>query len=620
MTVRDLTVKERILLHLFDYSRFADEYEAPVDVTQKGIAQATGIRVHHVGQYAKPLLAEELVIQKTHHVKKRPRRSKVYFLTAQGRHKAASLRNAVLKGEVPFRSASGELVEVPLSQIYHEDRRGSSLLALLEELRALGHIVGVASAEDTAALDFSQEAPEVENFYGRDEELGQLAEAVEECPLVVVIGVGGIGKTSLGAKLCEGLRGSRPLFWRRVRPWDLASDLAISVASFLRSLGRDGLHRHLATSGYQEAARIEEILTRDARGVGGLIVFDDVHEAREDAQAFLSILFHALQHQDGGCLLLLTRVAPTFYSRQHVVAEHSVREIFLKGLDLQSSVAFLADAGLSAPLAAGAVKVSGGHPLFLKILASLAPSEGIEAGSYSLDTYLTEEIEPSLTQEERECVHLGSFYQIPVPAEALLVGDTGTRSAVVTLQKKGILERAVSDRVAIHDFLRDHFARALGGPQRQVLAERASRWLSEAAEKASHGGEIREAIVLLKNAVAIEFDSERRVTLFERLAHLRYMSGDVSGALETYRMALAETSDPLVGARLHLGAAISSQNLGLYEESDRETERGLLGLPDAPSLEAANLRVMVAWGHLDYRRFEKGREDLEAIEGWMGSL
>ena len=49
--MRALTVKERIQLHLFDYSRFADSYQAPPDVTQQAIARAVGIRVHHVNQY-----------------------------------------------------------------------------------------------------------------------------------------------------------------------------------------------------------------------------------------------------------------------------------------------------------------------------------------------------------------------------------------------------------------------------------------------------------------------------------------------------------------------------------------------------------------------------------------
>ena len=50
MAVRDLTSKERILLHLFEFYRLADEYTVPEGVTQSGIAKGVGIRVQHVTQ------------------------------------------------------------------------------------------------------------------------------------------------------------------------------------------------------------------------------------------------------------------------------------------------------------------------------------------------------------------------------------------------------------------------------------------------------------------------------------------------------------------------------------------------------------------------------------------
>src|SRR3972149_8201844 len=85
LSVRELTVKERVLLHLFDYTKFEDAYDVPPEVTQAGIARAVGIRVHHVTQYVKPLLAEEFLIERTGHVQRHARRRKTYFLTPKGR-------------------------------------------------------------------------------------------------------------------------------------------------------------------------------------------------------------------------------------------------------------------------------------------------------------------------------------------------------------------------------------------------------------------------------------------------------------------------------------------------------------------------------------------------------
>jgi predicted transcriptional regulator len=128
MALRELTVRERILLHLFDFNRFSDQYEAPLEVTQEGIARTTGIRVHHVSQYIRPLISDAMVDERTSHIRRKARKRKVYFLTAKGRFQAASLRSSLLEEDVPLRSVGEEIQELPLSEVYQEHRRGTTLL------------------------------------------------------------------------------------------------------------------------------------------------------------------------------------------------------------------------------------------------------------------------------------------------------------------------------------------------------------------------------------------------------------------------------------------------------------------------------------------------------------
>ena len=144
---------------------------------------------------------------------------------------------------------------------------------------------------------------------------------VDEKPIVVVSGFAGIGKTTLGAKVCEMLRGSRPLFWRQVRPWDTATDLATRVATFLKAIGRMGLHNLFSLSEARELSRIEELLAEDLAGLRAVLIFDDVHCASEDAEAFLSLLARVLQAQRGASAIFLSRTAPRFYSQREVVLE-----------------------------------------------------------------------------------------------------------------------------------------------------------------------------------------------------------------------------------------------------------------------------------------------------------
>ncbi|MEE9174179.1 MAG: hypothetical protein V3U30_04305 [Thermoplasmata archaeon] len=109
-----------------------------------------GINVHHVTQYVRPLLSEEMLQERTSHIQRGKRRRKVYFLTVRGRNRAASLRSALLAGEVPFRSRSGKIRVVPFSEVEQEHRRGTPFCELLLELKSLGYAPEEAGEEAPA--------------------------------------------------------------------------------------------------------------------------------------------------------------------------------------------------------------------------------------------------------------------------------------------------------------------------------------------------------------------------------------------------------------------------------------------------------------------------------------
>src|SRR5712691_499363 len=329
----DLTVKERTQLHLFDFNRFADAFEAPPEIAQEGIARAVGIRVQHVQQYVKPLISEGLVEERTSHVRGQTRRIKVYFLTERGRSQVATLRSALLKESVPLRGGSGEVHPVPLMAIVQGERRGSTLLELLRELESVGSISEAPKETATKVVDFTQEAPRVDRFYGREQEVGQVLGALGQVPIVVVVGMAGAGKTALASKILAMFREKRSVFWREVRPWDTALDLALRLSVFLQALGRPGLHGNLMGPGSKSLSRVEELLAADLEGLDPLLVFDDVHDASPDAAAFLAILLRVLKGHKGTSALFLSRTIPDFYSRREVLVERSIVEVTLRGLD-----------------------------------------------------------------------------------------------------------------------------------------------------------------------------------------------------------------------------------------------------------------------------------------------
>ncbi|MDX1535117.1 MAG: ATP-binding protein, partial [Thermoplasmata archaeon] len=331
------------------------------------------------------------------HIQKQARRRKTYFLTPRGRQEASALRASLFEEPVAFRYRGGKEKELSLAQVYQEERRGSPLVELVLEVGETGYLAERAEEGPSEVVDFSAEAPSVDRFYGREEELEAVGDALREVPVVVVLGLAGIGKSTLAAQVLEAYRSQTSLFWREVRPWDSASDLGLRLGSFLQAIGRPALYDHLRSGGPVDLNRFEEILMEALAGVPALMVFDDAHDASPEALAFFSMLHRTLWRQNGGArALVLARTRPTFYAAAKAAAEASVREIPLRGLSEETSRAYLADQGLPEETVNSLVPVSGGSPLFLKLMAKRTEAGGIEMARGSLDAHIAEEIEPAL--------------------------------------------------------------------------------------------------------------------------------------------------------------------------------------------------------------------------------
>jgi tetratricopeptide (TPR) repeat protein len=87
-----LTVGERIILHLAQYSKHIDSYDAPMDVSQDGIAAALRISRAHAAIELKKLKDGGEVLEKLVHIKRGKTKRKVYFLMPLGEERAAQIR------------------------------------------------------------------------------------------------------------------------------------------------------------------------------------------------------------------------------------------------------------------------------------------------------------------------------------------------------------------------------------------------------------------------------------------------------------------------------------------------------------------------------------------------
>lgn len=306
-------------------------------------------------------------------------------------------------------------------------------------------------------------------------------------------------------------------------------------------------------------------------------------------------------------------------------------EVRLKGLDKKSSAALLMDAGVPGAFINRLAQASGGNPLFLQLFAGRGAEEAPAKGLDTIATYIAEQIEPFLEDPERDCLVAASFYDIPVPAQGLLLEGQRDARTLVGVQRKGLLGRVAEGKYVLHDTLKEYFQQTLAPERKRVVATKAVAWLSDQAERAAELGHPHEAVTYLGNAAKLELDRSRWASIMERIGDQRHLMIHLTEAERAFRAALGETAEPRARARLHekLGHALELSK-GRLDEADREVDAGLALLPEDPTPEAVLLLLRRADIALLRRDFDRDDEALrragdiadllpseEVLRGWV---
>ena len=588
-----LTVKERILLHLLEHPEPEESPEVPAALAQEGVARAGGIEPRHVAHFIQPLVRDGLVSERKAHVSGVRQRRKVYELTPSGCLSAARLKERVADVRVRIREG-GAIREVSLREALDSVETKTSLLAAIREIEQAGVLdLEVARClPEPGFVDQTADAPRLGTFMGRREELATIVRTAEGPRILVVRGIAGIGKSVLGAKACEVLRGRRNLFWHRIRPWESSRTVLASLGRFLGSLDRPGLSSVLKRGEIELAA---EVLRQDLPDTRAFLVFDDAHEASHETLVVFRMLVEALASAQDVRVLILTRQALSFYDVRAVALEGVVGEMELGELKPEEAAALLLD-GKSSPSPVGLGRRLGGHPLLLQLMRS-HPSNAPDAVR-DVRRFIEETVYRGLSDEERTLMKMASLYHVPVPRTALLAPPGIAYEVLLALQDRSLIRPTGRGRYEAHETVCDFFRSILAPEERGRLGTLAVDQLRELASQALNEGDVVVGAGYLSNALELVFSPSQKGVLHEALGDANDRIGDVLGMSVAYRAALSFAGSSEARARLHRKLANALERRGHSRAAAKEVTAGFDALGDMDSPERGWLELVsarIAW-------------------------
>lgn len=221
-----------------------------------------------------------------------------------------------------------------------------------------------------------EEIVDVSVFYGRTEELNTLEHWIlkDRCRLVAILGMGGIGKTTLSVKLAEQIQHSfEVVIWQSLRNGPPVKEILTNLLQFLSHEQKIDLTENVG----EQASQLMDCL----RSKRCLLVLDNLETIltssncaghyREGYEGYSELLRRVGEERHQSCLVLTSREKPKRFGAIEGKTL-PVRSLQLTGLNEAEGQAILKTKGLFGAENSSTVLVNcySGNPLALKIVAT----------------------------------------------------------------------------------------------------------------------------------------------------------------------------------------------------------------------------------------------------------
>ncbi len=497
--------------------------------------------------------------------------------------------------------------------------------------------------------------PLVKNFVGRREELAYYQDMLTQEGMVIIEGLGGVGKSSLGAEMTRYI--DMPIFWLTLRQGltDNFDAVLAALARFLEKQGHGRLWRFLQIERqledpYPAHVKLNQLLNL-LKQDDYMLCFDNVEvliPARPEHQSILSLFG----------TLISERIPLILISRQRPALEIRTEYTMLTGLALSDTEQFLNQCNihLSAELLKTLHYNTGGNPRLLELFVAWVEKHhenqgfdvntpGVEEFIASMSSvkgvedHLIHEVYNALTETERAVVQSISIFRRPIDAPSLqrrLEEAKIVPNVLNTLLTRYVIRVDQLGALYLHPVLGDLVRQRLTSNLHRELhtwaggfyeergdyleaayhyteatnVKRAILLLVEHLDSIINRGQAQAAIDLLEKVDRHALPSPIQVALGEGIGRLYTLQGRYPEAQRRYEDILPLASeDAPTFAVLHRLIGNIHRGRGEYNKAIEYYRKGVLIF--SSSLEAENSRF---WERLGNAEAYQGRLDFALID------
>jgi ATP/maltotriose-dependent transcriptional regulator MalT/DNA-binding MarR family transcriptional regulator len=640
------SIRERILLHLSEYSIYENELEVPDELTQFGIADVVLAGRSTCSKLLQEMEDKGLLYGRRAHVPSGKIRRTVYFLTPRGQIEAARIKKKVEETTVKVRTPSGEVKKLRVVDIPKELPVYAPLVDVVCHIsRAVFDVESFVSRMKARRqrVAYIGSMPRLRHFFDRTKE----REAIDNWlkskthKVLTIHGLPGVGKTTLAGRVVTNLKDEMSVFWYRFHEWSTLRNVVQQIGEFLERLNKKDLLMYVETHEVLDVDEVFFLLEKNLRDLKALMVFDDYDKVGNQLDDFFSALKEMLDKVDGPKVIVISRTVPKFYSRRDVSARNLVEELALEGLDREGAATLLTLKNIPDSEFDTIYARTQGHPLFLELV------QGPDvADARDIDRFLDEELFSRLLDVERRVLGLASVFRKPVHADALFMDDDVDYVVIASLTDQALLKETMPKVYDVHDLLRSFFYERLtparrkryhtwaarfytaqGGPGDLVEAQyhflKAENVDAAAKSAVEHGREIIKRGYLEEFSKILEAlrkeklkpDADAQIRLLE--GHVKDVQGQWDEALKLYKgvaeQAQKKRNERLEAeARRYIGDILAKRDED--EAAQAELERSLKLYSKLNDLDG-QAEVYYSLGYLQnknsefmeaYRNFRKG--------------